>query len=728
MNKRISLHVKGLVQGVGFRPFVYALAKELNLHGFVQNSSSGVVVQIQATDEKIDEFIHNLKTKTPPLCKIQTIKKTYIPLENEDGFYIKKSDDTYAKNAHILPDMAVCKDCLKELNDKKNKRYEYAFINCTNCGPRYSIIQNIPYDRKFTSMSSFYMCDECKNEYENPLNRRYHAQPISCKNCGPSISFYDKNILIAKENEAIKKCADMIKNGKIVAIKGIGGFHIVCDAFNDESILRLRKFKNRLHKPFAVMFKNIFEVSKHVKMSKYEKLALNDLQKPIVLLQKKHSKLSEFIAPLTDKIGCFLPNTPLHVILLKYLNKPIIATSANKKSQPIISQIEQIDEQFMQIIDGVLDYDRKIIHTCDDSVVQLVGKDKLYLRLSRAITPLFLHVKSNCKKNLLAVGAEQKNAIAFYFDEHIVLSPYIGGMDSVQSYELFEKTIHDWQKFYDIKFDIIIKDKHPLYQTSKYANEQNLKTISVNHHHAHILATMVDVKLNLNTKVLGIAWDGTGYGDDGSIWGGEFLICEGKKYKKVANFKQFKLLGGDKSIKNINRILYSMMLDFKNEVNLDEFSDIKFLKNMHQKNINAPLCSSVGRLFDAVYYICTKQKEVSYDGQSGMYLEKLYDKNLDFSYNLHVSDVIEYENMILCMLKDMDNPIKIATGFLNALANLIYDFYIFYKLPIVVGGGVFQNKTLLSILKKKKMPLYFPTILTPNDGSICVGQIAYVLI
>lgn len=749
--KRVCLKIEGLVQGVGFRPFVYSHATKFHLFGFISNTPKGVHIELEGAENSIEEFIKSLHQKLPPLARIDSIEKSQIECKNDKEFIIKKSEFSETKTSAVLPDMAICDDCLKEMKDPKNRRFNYPFINCTNCGPRYSIIQDIPYDRPFTSMAKFTMCDECKKEYENPLNRRYHAQPISCKNCGPKLFLDGK---VCENAEAIQKIAELINDGKIVAIKGIGGFHLVCDALNEKPIKALREFKARPTKPFAIMCKDLQQAFSHVKINSDEENALLSIEKPIVLLDKKdNSHVNKLVAPHTSRLGIFLPNTPLHVMLFDYLKNPIIATSANIKSEPIITKKEDLDEKFGDLLSGILDYDRDILHPCDDSLMQMIGDKKLYLRVSRGIAPLTISHKSSVKKNILAVGVEQKNAIAFYINGRIILSAYLGGMGTLKTYELFEKTIESWKRFYDIEFDEIIHDNHPQYTTTKYATTQNIKTTSVNHYHAHILATMIDRKIPLNTKVLGVAWDGTGYGDDGTIWGGEFLVVKGKSYKRVAHFKPFKLLGGDKSVKNIDRIAYSMMLDIGED--LSELESLKFLSQMHKKNINAPLCSSVGRLFDAVCYFTTGLKEVSYDGESGLLLESLYDEEIFDAYTLEIKNgVITYDKMLKQIIKDRKNlsgggtsvPLEdqnimqtqvglkshprslIATKFINALADIIVKIATAHNLPVVLSGGVFQNKTLLTKLQKKLPNAHFPQTLTPNDGSICVGQIAYGLI
>ncbi len=726
--KRLKLNITGLVQGVGFRPFIYTQALKFELNGFVLNDSSGVEIEIEGDEQNLDDFLNSLQTSLPPLARIDELKKTEIKCKYETSFKIVKSQSKVQKISPVLPDMAICDECLSELKDPKNRRFKYPFINCTNCGPRYSIIENIPYDRPLTSMAKFKMCKKCQSEYEDPTNRRYHAQPISCHECGVRLNFVSEN-LTCKGDIGIEKTAKLINEGKIVAIKGVGGFHLVCDGVNPKPIQRLRDFKSRPHKPFAVMCKDFTQANLHVNINNDEKKALTSLEKPIVLLQKKaNSSICDEVAPLTDRLGIFLPNTPLHVILFDFLKAPIIATSANIKGEPIITDIKEIDERFGDLISGILDYDRDIIHSCDDSVLQIIDGKNLYLRLSRALTPLSILATNKSKKNILCLGAEQKNQIAFYFQNRLIVSPYLGDMSSVKSYELFVKTIEDFKRFYDLKFDLLVCDKHPNYATTKWAKAQNLPLLQVYHHHAHILSVLMDAKMPLNSEVLGAAWDGTGYGKDGTIWGGEFLHVKGKKCERVAYLKPFKLLGGEQSVKNIDRIAYSMFLDLGEE--LEEFRHLNFLAQMHQKDINSPLCSSVGRLFDAVCYLSTGLKKVSYDGQSGLIIESLYDESITQSYEYELKNgVINYDKMLLAILKERGNPSLIASKFLNTLCKIILHVSSFYNLPLLLSGGVFQNKTLLKLILENspKKPI-FPNTISPNDGGICVGQAVYGLL
>lgn len=728
---RLFLQIQGLVQGVGFRPFIYSLATKYLLDGYILNSSNGVKIEIEGKKEQIDSFLHSIKNDLPPLARIDKITQKELPCTHQKGFYIQKSSDEDLKTSAILPDMAICEDCLKEMNDPQNRRYKYPFINCTNCGPRYSIIKDIPYDRPYTSMSVFTMCKECEKEYTSPLDRRYHAQPISCNECGPHLYLYENGSVKSKDIGVIKDLAHIINRGGIVAVKGIGGFHLMCDAHNDKPIKRLREFKKRPFKPFAIMCKDETQASLYVKMNKDEKEALTAIEKPIVLMQKVKSPICDLIAPQTDRLGIFLPNTPLHVVLFEYLKNPILATSANLKSEPIITKKEDMDEKFGDILEGILDYDREIIHSCDDSILQIVDKKRVFLRVSRGIAP-YTKVYGKKAKNILALGANTKNAIAFYMNEKLILSPYLGDMDNVKSYERMTQTIDAWRRFYQMEFSEIVCDEHPAYTTSNYAKTFNKKITKVYHHHAHILATLFDQNLPLEKEVLGISWDGTGYGEDGSIWGGEFLKVRGREFERVAYLKPFKLLGGDKSVKNINRILYSMLLDMG--VELDEFKDISFLSQMHKKDINAPQCSSMGRLFDAVCYLATGTKEISYDGQSGLLLESLYDDSITEFCHMPLNETgeIEYHPMLMDLLSKRGDPVEVASIFINSLVELIVKIAKKYDLDVAVGGGVFQNKTLLKLCinrcKKEGIAFHFSTLIPANDGGICVGQIAYSLI
>ncbi len=738
--KRYIYRIEGIVQGVGFRPFIYQIAHSNFLKGYVLNNSLGVAIDIEGEIESLKKFDNSLHVELPPLSRVDVIDKTELEFFGYQDFEIRKSDEKASKHTLVSPDMSICDDCLSELRDKNNFRHNYYFINCTNCGPRYSIIKTVPYDRVNTSMSIFQMCQKCKSEYTNPMDRRYHAQPISCEDCGPEISLKTiDGIVLAKNSEAIDKISSLITKGHIVAMKGMGGFHLICDATQNRVVKELRERKKRSTKPFAVMFETIDDIKKCSNITNDEEKAITSIQRPIVLVKKnaKSSLISDLVAPYIDRLGVFLPYTPLHVLLLQELKKPIIATSANRSGEPIIKDAKELEKSLGNIVEFYLDYNREIVNASDDSVLQIIEGKQLFMRASRGFTPMSFRSKYTEKRHILAVGAHQKNSIALYLDNQIILSPYIGDLDSVKSCEFFQRTLETFKKLYNFDPEVIICDLHPNYFTTQWAKKQNKKVYQIQHHFAHILSCMFEH--DLKDELLGIAWDGTGYGDDGTIWGGEFFICDRKSYKRVAYFEPFYLLGGDKSIKDIKRVAISMIFDvvkdddfssFKNFVDLFDKNEFSILKQMHQKNINAIKCSSVGRIFDAVVVFSGVCESVTYDGESGLIIESLYDEGISQSYEFYLDgDVIRYKHIFAQMLKDK-NPSLIATKFINGLVDILFKISNRYDLDIAFGGGVFQNRTILEKITKKpmKQKIYFPHKLPINDGGIAVGQLYNYLI
>jgi len=733
---RLIYRIEGIVQGVGFRPFVYTIALRYNLTGFVFNSSNGVTIEIEGFKESLEAFELALFKELPPLARIDVYTKEILTCKDDTTFEIHHSDEASTKSSLVLPDMSICDECLKELHDPTNRRYHYFFTNCTNCGPRYSIIQTVPYDRPYTSMHPFEMCDACQEEYTNPLNRRYHAQPISCSNCGPTLTLRSiEGELLGINEAAIQTLAELINAGHIVAMKGMGGFHLMCDATNDAVVARLRERKRRPSKPFAVMFKNLDAIKDVCTLSPHEEEGITSLLRPIVLVkcQVSAAKISPLIAPRIDRLGVFLPYTPLHVILFEYLKNPIVATSANRSGEPIISDASFLVEKLSDVVEYYLDYNREIVNSSDDSVLQYLGDQTLIMRASRGMAPQSFRVDSNDERMILAVGAHQKNAIAIYLHHQMIISPYIGDLDNIASLELFERMIENFTRFYDFKPDLIVGDLHPHYASTQWAKKQKIPFMQVQHHYAHILSTMFEH--HLSEPVLGIAWDGTGYGDDGTIWGGEFLVCDQKSYERVVSFEPFLLLGGDASIKEIRRILASLLWDVLGDdadAHLLKYFDEKSLQRLKQvytKKINAPRCSSVGRLFDAVAVLCGMEGNVSYDGESGLLLEALYDPLITEFYEVEIdAKLVRYKPMFAQMLKESE-PRVIASKFLNTLVKILCEVHSRYPYPAVLGGGVFQNRTLMEqILQNVTQNLYFPLQLAINDGGICVGQLSKSLV
>lgn len=728
----VKIEIYGLVQGVGFRPFVYQLAVNLGLNGRVFNDSSGVKIELNGDSNSVDEFIKSLKTELPPLARIDKIVvNNGHNIYNE--FKIISSADSY-KFAPILPDFAICDECKNELLDSSNYRYNHAFINCTNCGPRFSLIRRLPYDRANTTMSKFKMCDKCEAEYKNPLNRRYHAQPIACKSCGPKLLYKDMsgNILSSDEN-ALKDCINAIKSGKIVAIKGVGGFHLVCDGLNHQAIFDLRARKNRPDKPFAIMCKDIEMAQKYAYIDEYEAKVLSSNLKPIVLLKSKNS-LPDIVARNIDKVGIFLPPTPLHILLLNSLNSPIIATSANLSKEPIIKDYDSIKDKLSGVCDFVLDNDRDIINPSDDSICFVLGDKSIYLRTSRGLKPSILPLNLNGdapKGCFLALGALMKNQFAIYKDGLVFSSVYIGDMGSVETNLRFNELLESFKRIYDFEFDFVLGDAHPHFGfIDDFA--KNYEIYRVYHHHAHALSVMLEN--GISSGVIALSFDGTGYGKDSTIWGGEVLRCFGVEFDRVMHFDSFDLIGGDKAIKNIYYLAYAIAHKYSlNSPKLDRLIPEIQKENLNKilKNqINTIKCSSLGRIFDAFASIIFELKSVSYDAQAPMMVESLYDESLDVAYEFSINDgVISYEDAFKGAL--IDEPRIAATAFINGLANLALDIASIYNLPIVLCGGVWQNKALLrktiDKFKKNNIAYYLPINEPINDSAIAMGQIYFGL-
>ncbi|WP_242689765.1 carbamoyltransferase HypF [Sulfurimonas aquatica] len=756
MNRELS--IKGIVQGVGFRPFIYTLALEHELHGYVLNNCNGVYVEVEGRPLDIDNFTQKIKTKLPILARIDSLKIKNGTFKEYKDFKILQSNHSDTKRAIVSPDIAICDKCLNEMNSKENRRYKYPLINCTECGPRYTIINTLPYDRKNTSMYKFIMCKNCQAEYDNPLDRRYHAQPISCYDCGPSIRLYDnKETLLCEKNEAIEEISRFLKQGKIVAIKGIGGFHIVCDATNDEAVKDLRMRKKRSKKPFAVMFSDLNSVKEHTICNEKERELINSKERPIVIVEKNSStSLSNEIAPDIKRLGVMIAYTPLHHLLFEHINFPIVATSANRSNEPIYRTFEQIRDNLGSVVDAILDFDREIINAVDDSVVQVVEGEMQTLRLGRGYAPLSIPLQNSNSQKILAVGAQQKSAIALSNSDAAILSPHIGDLESIESFEYFERTIETFKHFYDFESEKIICDKHPDYMSSKWAKSKNVIHSEVQHHYAHILACMMEH--DLKEKVLAFSFDGTGYGEDKmngeakegalgykSLWGSEIMICDRNTTKRVGHMMPLPLLGSSLSIKEPRRMALSMLFecygsDIEDKLNLELFSDfssneIKTLHKVWEKRLNSPLTSSMGRLFDIVASLTGLLQITDYEGQSGLLLESLCfdEKALPFNYAIS-NGLIDIKPMIKEIITLSLNATKqdIPDRFINTLVAIISDFSDLYpNLPVLFSGGVFQNRTLfqrvLKQLKKRSRVCYMQEKSPINDGGIALGQLCYAL-
>jgi len=728
--QRIKLLIQGIVQGIGFRPFIYNLAKKHLLSGFVQNGTDGVVVEIQGGITAIEAFIRDVENNPLPLCRIDALLREAVVLKSDErDFIIVKSDASAQKTTLVSPDIKICSDCADDLKNPDSRYYGYFALNCTNCGPRYSIIHTLPYDRTNTSMKPFTMCKSCQNEYEDVANRRFHAQPISCADCGPQLRLYKNGVLLKSEN-AVLDIANLIRQGAIVAIKGIGGFHIVCDAANDGALEKLRKYKNRPHKPFALMCKDLAQAKSVAYISKKEQEVLESAQAPIVILRKKEGTISSEAAPQIDKIGIMLPYTGLHLLLFEHLENPIVATSANLGDEPIITTKEMITQK-LGFIEYILDFNRDIVNGVDDSLVQVVDERVQLLRAARGYTPLSIKLPKPVAKKMLAVGANQKNTVAIAFDDSLVLSPHIGDLDSVANMEYFHNTVQSLRRFYDFNPSTIICDKHPNYASTIWAKEQNLPIQTLQHHKAHLNAVKAEYRLS-GDAFTAFIYDGTGYGEDATIWGGEVFVGGKRKYY----FKPLKLLGGEKAIKEPKRVALAMLFE---RLSLHEIiganydfakgfspSQMKLLYQAFEKGINAPHSSSVGRLFDGVAALSGLLETMSYEGQSGLLCETAY-QNSDATFTYSINDGVIDIHIAQYFVSPEANKKLMPTMLINTLVQISLEIAKKEGLPVLISGGVFQNATLANLfckkLKQSSIKYYFNALIPPNDGGISVGQI-----
>ena len=770
-----KLTIKGTVQGVGFRPFIYSLADRYNLKGTVSNGSNGVEIFINCSKNILDRFIDSIYKEVPSLARIESINIDEVEFCDFESFMIVETKRDGDIVVNIPPDISICKECEDELFDPNNRRYLHPFITCTNCGVRYSIIYDLPYDRVNTSMRDFKMCKSCEAEYNNPLDRRYHAQPIGCWDCGVSLSLWDRSEqLIVNSEELVDMVVELLKEGNILAIKGVGGYHLVCDATNSEAIQKLRDRKNRPTKPFAVMVRDIEMAKELAHIDKKEEELLISKERPIVLLNQKEKESEASapnstrlkpsfpntkIAPNISRIGLFLPYTPLHLLILKALNRPIVATSANITDEPIATTTNDI-KKLSNIYDYLVDHNRDIVNGCDDSVVMVVKNQTIFIRRARGYTPIFIKLPFKLPKKVLAAGANQKSTVAIGFDNQAILSPHIGDLDGIKSVEYFKYNIENLKRIYRFKPEIVVHDKHPNYESTKYAKElftvhSSLFTKEVQHHYAHILGVMAEK--GITQKVLGVAFDGTGYGDDGKLWGGEFLICDYSSYKRVAHIKYFKLLGGAKAIKEPKRVALSLLFDAFGEDILNTESEalapnmarikhsiptlqaftpneLKTQYLMWKKGLNSPLSSSIGRLFDAVASLSGVCQVMSFEGESGMRMEEYYNSSIKESYSFNLlsfgaeasdSMTIDILPMIREIVKERNKEI-IISKFFNTLVEIIFTIYKKYNLPIVLSGGVFQNRVLLELILEKIPTAIIPNQIPPNDGGIALGQIVSI--
>jgi hydrogenase maturation protein HypF len=722
MKTRVRARIVGRVQGVGFRPTVYRYATQYGLAGFVRNDPQGVTLEVEGEDIRIGAFFQQLTNKPPKQALIAEIQKEVCPEKGYERFDVVESELDGDAAVHISPDLATCDDCVRELFDPHDRRHGYPFINCTNCGPRFTIIRDLPYDRDKTSMASFTMCESCDREYYDPTDRRFHAQPDACPDCGPRL------------NMPVAEAVRLLRGGLIIAIKSLGGYHLACDATNPAAVALLRERKHRPHKPFAVMFRDIAGVKKHCEVSEVEEAELLSIARPIVVLK---GRLPAHLSPDTKTIGVFLPYTPLHHLLLDGF-EALVMTSGNLTDEPIVSEESELPAVLGPIADAALTHNRPIVHKCDDSVLRVVNGQRQFFRRARGFVPNPIRIApAPDAPNLLAVGGELKNTFCLVRDGYAFLSQHIGDLKDYKTYEHFSREIASWQELMRVEPEVVAYDLHPAYLSTKFAQKiDGIAKIGVQHHHAHIASVMAEH--DLHEPVIGVALDGTGYGNDGTIWGGELLVADRVDFERVAHFKQYALPGGDKAVEEPWRMAASMLLA---EGLCEVTPKVRPIQKMIEAGFNSPLTSSAGRLFDAVAVILGLCDEASYEAQAAIRLETAADAHVSEYYPFNVNThnqpwTLDFGATIQTIVGERkhDVPVsEIAAKFHNTIAAAVLRACRFIRaqrdiMTVALSGGVFQNELLLTrtilALRANHFAVFTNTLVPPNDGGLALGQAA----
>ena len=744
-----KIHITGIVQGVGFRPYVFNLASKMKIGGWVRNTSSGLEIVASGEPSDLDRFIQALRNHPPTLAHVDSFEASVSEYEQYNHFEIRESNSVSTEFVPISPDISICDDCHRELFDPADRRYRYPFINCTNCGPRFSIIKNVPYDRPLTTMSDFVMCADCLQEYTAPSDRRYHAQPIACAKCGPAVSFKipGKTELFAEE--AISAARALIREGKILALKGLGGYHLACNALNRDAVERLRQRKQRSEKPFALMCFDLNTMKRFVQISDPEAALLESPQHPIVLLEKIDGVSAlDHTAPRQNQLGMMLPYTPLHLLLLESgpgFPEALVMTSGNFSEEPIAYQDDEALTRLQPLADAFLLHNRPIHMRVDDSVMRVFGKQVYPSRRARGYAPEPLKVP-HVLPQILSCGAELKNTFALSRQGYIFLSHHIGDLENLETLSSFTQGIEHYKRLFHLEPTAIAVDLHPDYLSTLFgqnlSREQNIPLFKVQHHHAHLASCLVDNDYREAAPVIGLIFDGTGYGTDGVIWGGEVLLGGYNAVDRVYHLSEIALPGGDSAIRNPAKIA----LSYLQAAGIDWTPDLFPVKSFQEEQrvilaqqlahmVNCPLTTSMGRLFDAVSSLLGIRHHISYEGQAAIELENICDRSENQTYDLPINGSrIDALALFPQILKDMRNGVShavIAARFHNAIANCC--LVICQKLrtstgvnKVALSGGVWQNMTLL---RKTTQLLYSdgfePLIhhrVPANDGGISLGQ------
>ena len=747
MSKTYKILVSGQVQGVGFRPFVYNIASDLELQGTVSNNEEGVIIYITGESQIIKQFYNSLINKPPPVSRINSSSIKEVNFQEFPDFKIIPSSKAGQVNLPLTPDFAICEDCQKELIDNINRRHNYAFTTCVNCGPRWSITRTFPFERTHTSIDDFPMCKFCNDEYTNPSNRRFHSQTNTCPECGIVFKFTDKLGKLFEAKNIFQSISKLLSEGKIIAIKNTSGYLLCCNAEDDIAIKRLRRLKNRPKKPFAVLFPSIDFVQKDLDIKNKEVKVLKSTERPITIVSlsnyKGKIKLQD-VAPGLNQLGIMLPYTGILQLLANQLNFPIIATSGNIHGSPILSKEKDVAIKLKHVADYFLHHNLEITHPQDDSVLKISKKYnvKTLFRRSRGYAPNYLDIELNSIEKILALGADLKNSLAFYPNEHLYVGQYLGNLENFDVYNRFTNEINGFTNIFEQKPEVILVDKHPNYQSTQHGVELSKKwktnLYQIQHHKAHFSAVLGEHNLFEDDNVLGVIWDGTGYGDDGSIWGGEFFKYSENSIERLTHFEYLNWISGDKMSKEPRLSLFSLADEnFSEELNSKFTSEELKVLSIIKKN-NKLKTSSVGRLFDAVASLLNICNINSYEGEAAILLE-----NLVLEYNIEncenyckgfSDDFIPTAQILNGVHTDLIRGIEtqqIIANFLFTLAAIILKVADKNKMSkICLSGGVFQNTTLIDMLielNEDKHKLYFNRNLAPNDENIAFGQIMYYL-
>ena len=751
--KRLRIQVQGAVQGVGFRPFVYRQSMALGLAGWVGNSPAGVTIEAEGPPHRIAALLHAMREAPPANAAVVSIACEEIAPAGETGFAIRPSEASGARTAAILPDLATCEDCLGELFDPADRRYRYPFINCTRCGPRYSIVEDIPYDRARTSMRHFPMCPACRAEYETPTDRRFHAEPNACHDCGPRLTLWDASgNTLARDDAAVAAATGALRQGRIVAVKGIGGFHLLVDARDDTAVARLRQRKRREEKPFAIMFASLDMIRESAEMSAAEAALLVGAGRPIVLLRRRGQPLAPAVAPHNPWLGAFLPYAPLHHLLLRDLAFPLVATSGNVSDEPIVIDEAEALERLGGIADLFLVHDRPIVRPADDSVARVVCGLPQMLRRGRGYAPAPIAV-SGVAGGILALGGHLKSTIALTRPGEVVLSQHIGDLETVAARAAHAHAIADVTRLYSSEARLVVRDRHPDYASTRAAEATALPVMAVQHHLAHVAACMAEHAIA--PPVLGVAWDGTGWGPDGTVWGGEFLLIDKNGWRRVAHLRRFRLPGGEAAAREPRRSALGLLYEAFGEDALAmtalapvaSFTSAEraVLGTVLRRGINAPWCSSAGRLFDAFAALCGLRQRISHEGQAAAELEWAADcDEAGRRYEIPVREatedgilIVDWQPALEAALGDLRGGASggasagaVSAALHRGLAAAIAAVArMVGERCVVLTGGCFQNARLteatVALLREQGHDPAWHRLVPPNDGGIALGQAAW---